>query len=344
MECSFGELKHVFVERGKSGKNTNRPELQRLLATRAARGLFNGGRIPVGYRLDPQKSGHFIIDEQMANVVRHAFPATCRDKMPGKSAHGRGGKIAYYEHSWASKRASTMSKEILKCAPHRVLARRLEPLVWEIVRNLLTWPEYASAVVEEARQIHRQRLESPERDRLKKRLSGLKSQLETLAERLSTIPKGVPTGPIFEQMKKLDEAREETENLLVNVEGVREGVLELPAQLEDYQSLLSAIRGIEAMDPEQPEQRELCRKIIHRLVHKIEIMPDHARIHIYAGQEYVQSQVEAEDAASPRNGKSDGYNFFGPRGSRTLTIGAHNSRIVEPLVVVRTCPSKWTRW
>ncbi|MBS1984634.1 MAG: recombinase family protein, partial [Bdellovibrionales bacterium] len=516
MEGTFGELTHVFVERGKSGKNTKRPELQRLLsmirrrevdliivtelsrlsrsikdfaemwelmqahgcafmslrenfdtttaagemvlftlasiaqferkqvservkagfATRAARGLFNGGRVPIGYKLDPERPGHFIFDEEMANVVRHAFPAylmkeslseaakwlneaghrvkrvipgggggprigaftvdnlyillsnkayigirtytdlkgqkhevkaawpalipeqqfldvqkllernrsvlkpksmmnrfpyllsgltecgTCRDKLPGKSAHGHGGKIAYYEHSWASKRASTLAKETLRCEPHRILARRLEPLVWGMVRDLLTQPEYMTAVVEEAHAIHRQRLASPERDRLKKRLSGIKSQMEILAERLSTIPAGVPTGPIFGQMKKLDESREETEAQLAEVEGGREGVMELPAELKDYESLLAAIHGIEAMDPEQPEQRELCRKIIHRLVYKIEVLPDHARVHLYAGREYVQNQAKSEEAALLGNEKSDSCELFGPHGSRTLTFGA----------------------
>lgn len=57
--------------------------------------------------------------------------------MSGKSAHGNGGKIAYYEHSWATKTQSCLSKKVLSCEPHRILAKKIEPVVWADVKRLL---------------------------------------------------------------------------------------------------------------------------------------------------------------------------------------------------------------
>ena len=152
-EENFGEVVSVFVDKAKSGKNTKRPELQRLLRmirrrevtmvmvtelsrlsrsirdfsdiwemmkehgcaflclreqfdtttaagemvlytvanisqferkqvservkanflARAKRGLFNGGSVPYGLRVDPNKSGHLKIQDEEAEIVQMAF-------------------------------------------------------------------------------------------------------------------------------------------------------------------------------------------------------------------------------------------------------------------------------
>ncbi|MCB0413224.1 MAG: recombinase family protein [Bdellovibrionales bacterium] len=150
---NFGEIVDIFIDRAKSGKDTNRPELQRMLKNiqkgelnlimstelsrisrsikdfseiwdllrsyncgflslrenfdsttaagemmlfsmanlaqferrqvservsanmnaRAKRGLYNGGTVPFGYQLPPDKPGFLEIDEAQAKVVRKAF-------------------------------------------------------------------------------------------------------------------------------------------------------------------------------------------------------------------------------------------------------------------------------
>jgi hypothetical protein len=62
---------------------------------------------------------------------------TCGDHMPGKSATGRNGKIPYYEHSWATKRESCLTKKTFKCDPTRVQAKKAEALVWTEFCRLL---------------------------------------------------------------------------------------------------------------------------------------------------------------------------------------------------------------
>lgn len=154
-DAPFGEISGVFIDRARSGKDTNRPELQRMLAairrreitlvmvtelsrlsrsikdfsgiwelmqackcqfmslrenfdtttaagemvlytvaniaqferrqiservtanfqSRASRGLYNGGVLPVGYKLIADKPGFLDIDEEQAEIVKAAFSA-----------------------------------------------------------------------------------------------------------------------------------------------------------------------------------------------------------------------------------------------------------------------------
>ncbi len=153
MESPFGEITHVLIDRARSGKDTNRPELQRLLRAivvkevtlvmltelsrlsrsikdfsemwelmrthgcefqslreqfdttsaagemviytianiaqferrqtserisanflaRAQRGLYNGGAVPLGYELDPERKGHLLIRESEAKIIQDVF-------------------------------------------------------------------------------------------------------------------------------------------------------------------------------------------------------------------------------------------------------------------------------
>jgi len=153
LDGPFGEIAHVFVDRAKSGKDTNRPALQGLLAAisrkevslvlvtelsrlsrsikdfasiwelmqkhgcsfmslrenfdtttaagemvlyslaniaqferkqvservsanfraRAERGLYNGGVLPIGYKLIPSQPGFLAVDEPQAELVKQCF-------------------------------------------------------------------------------------------------------------------------------------------------------------------------------------------------------------------------------------------------------------------------------
>ena len=43
------------------------------MRARAERGLFNGGAVAIGYKLDPENSGHLLIDPESAEPVNKAF-------------------------------------------------------------------------------------------------------------------------------------------------------------------------------------------------------------------------------------------------------------------------------
>ena len=104
--------------------------------------------------------------------------------MCGKSAHGRGKKYGYYEHSWASKKGSTLTKELFKCDPHRVPAKKLEVAVLSGVRKLVEKPEFVRDILERAAKIHGQDGDGQKIRRIQSEVAGYNSNLEALAERL----------------------------------------------------------------------------------------------------------------------------------------------------------------
>jgi hypothetical protein len=125
------------------------------------------------------------------------FCNTCGDRLCGKTAHGRIGKVAYYEHSWATRRQACLNKKIFYCTPNRILAKTLETQVWEKVKDLLTNPKTAEYLIQKAKEKHKNQSHITEMERLKRKLQGIKEQIEALAEHLSKIPKGISPLPVF---------------------------------------------------------------------------------------------------------------------------------------------------
>ena len=108
--------------------------------------------------------------------------------MAGKSAHGHSGKVAYYEHSWANKASASYSKKVFHCEPHRILAKKIEPVVWESVKEFLTDEKVAGLLIEKAKKSFEDKTQQKDLLKLKNKLSGTKFQIDALAERVSTLP------------------------------------------------------------------------------------------------------------------------------------------------------------
>src|SRR5260221_533103 len=86
-------------------------------------------------------------------MVRVAFEAYLKQETLSSACkwlNKNGYKIAYYEHSWNTKRNSTLFKKTFQCEPKRVLAKKLEPLVWAEAKKFVTSSEYAKILFEEA--------------------------------------------------------------------------------------------------------------------------------------------------------------------------------------------------
>ncbi len=470
MESSFGEVVDVFVDRAKSGKDTNRPELQRLLQSireqkvdlvmvselsrisrnirdfsdiwelmkicgcgfyslrenfetttaagemvlytlanlaqferrqvservsanmnaRAARGLYNGGSVPVGYRLNPDKPGTLEIDPERSLIVKKVFevfleqetllktakflneqgfrlprkiegggqkqrldfftvdnvhhilrnktyiavrdyqqngetkeaiavwealveksvfekaqqiltanrsarkPFTkkrypyllsglvkcerCGNALVGKSAHGRKEKIGYYEHGWATKKNAHLTKKIFHCEPHRILAKKLEPLVLDEVKKVLFCEQFARELIAEANQLFLANTPQLEIDRIRTSARGYGAQIEALVERLSEIPKGVSARPIYLQMEKIEKLKNDAEARFEKMKQ-SELTVERPAELRDYQQFLNRLREWF----EKGENPEMTAKVIRSLVKKIEVGVDSLKIYFCVG-------------------------------------------------------------
>jgi site-specific DNA recombinase len=251
----------------------------------------------------------------------------CGDVMCGKSAHGKQEKIGYYEHSWATKRDSTLSKKIFKCEPHRVLAKKLEPLVWDEVKKLLMHPKAVRELCEEAKQIHGKHSLTKERERLKAQVYGWNSQLDALAERLSQIPKSVSPTPIFKQMEKLESLKVDGEAKLMDLEKM--GVGKPPVDTETYEAFAKNLRRFVTEDIDNATKARL----IESLVHKVEILKAGYKLHFIVTKAHYEGELEK--SSSPVGAAAANSNLlrFPPPSSRegdffisgcsnTLTFGA----------------------
>lgn len=402
------------------------------IAARAARGLYNGGCVPLGYKTIPDRAGYLEVDEEMAEMVRAAFTAflregslsrgakwlndngyrikkqregggsfkrvghftvdnlqallrnkvyigvkvysyrgevreakavwpsiidegtfhrigkildknksrfkptkenrrpyllsgithcqTCASFMPGKSATGNSGKVPYYEHAWATKRDSTLSKKLFKCEPHRVPAKKLESMVMEKFKDLMMRPDFMKDILKRVREKHEKNPHRKDEERLKARISGITSQIDGLAERLSELPKTVSAAPIYKQMERLEEIKDGHENELQALKSTGTTSLDLVVDLDKFEDFASHYRKFVIIDVEPNDLRQMIKKFIH----KVEVGTETVKIHWIVDKEHYDREL-----ALKRVGSSPcGANRFGLEnrtrnvGSQSLTFGA----------------------
>lgn len=367
---------------------------------RAKRGLWNGGVLPLGYALDPNKPGHLVIVESEAEIVRSVYEAflkeetlaatgkalnaqgvrlprrprngagfrhahftidalyriltnrayigkrvfetkdgekeveatwcpivdetrfrrvqeclkknrcrkkpasvsrfpyllsglvlckTCGDRMSGKSAHGNGGKIGYYEHSWATKTQSCLSKKVFQCEPHRILAKRLEPVVWSDVLKLLTDRTYAQLIFEEAKSHANRFSKTAELEKVQAKIASLQNQIEATTERISELPKGINAQVFFDQILKLQKQKEDYEmkKLAIKAEEVS---FDTPLSLEAFEKFTSDLKALAEKTIDPNVQASICRKLIE----KVEVSTTGITIHYHVGDHHYQKEFSQE--------------------------------------------------
>jgi len=244
------------------------------------------------------------------------FCVKCGNHLCGKSAHGRGGKVPYYEHSWATKRNSYLTKKIFACDPHRVPAKKLELLVVEKVKELLQKPEIFEELTKSFERMDRKNPIQKERERVESQIHGLTSQLDALAERLSILPKGVSASPIFKQMEKIEIRKAEFQKLLRAPDISDFGAKGTCVDVKELFHRLALIFNDDA-------NSKLRAQVIKRLIHKVEVGVDSVKIHYHIGERYLKGELEAVIASGPDSfqfGADPQKNLLG--GSNSLTNGA----------------------
>lgn len=208
---------------------------------------------------------------------------SCNESLTGKSAWGSGRKkYGYYEHAWATKKQGSLVQKAFNCKPHRILAKRLEPHVWEKVDEIISNPFFAKRLIDQANAKYKAKKETSRAQKLKKSIKSINDQIETLAERLSTLPKSVSPAPIYKQMERLEELKTLDEKKL-QADETSGGLNDMPAELKQYQTFLAGLQKLK--DGDNPEVKA---RIIQKLVQKIEILPDTYKIHYYVGQNHIQ--------------------------------------------------------
>lgn len=214
-----------------------------------------------------------------------ALCKTCGDRMVGKSAHGNGGKIGYYEHGWATKVQSCLSKKVFACEPHRILAKKIEPVVWEDVKRLLTDKHYMQVIFEEARANSQKFSKRGEVERLQNKVASLQNQIEATTERVSELPKGINAQIFFDQIMKLQKAKEDYEVKLsaIKAEGVN---FDSPINVAEFEKFTSELKLLAAKTIDPNVQASICRKIIK----KVEVSTKGIAIHYHVGDHHYEKE------------------------------------------------------
>ncbi len=212
-----------------------------------------------------------------------AFCMTCGDHMPGKSATGRNGKFPYYEHSWATKRESCLTKKTFKCDPTRVQAKKAEALVWTEFCRLLENEDFIIELQRRVREMHFLNDESSEKDKLKAKLYGINSQLDALAERIAGLPMTVSPTPLFKQMEKLEVVKKDLEERLLRVKDIN-----LSERLVSIETFVEFKKIAKKTLLENPDFN-IKRNILQKFIHRVEIGIDSLKIYWILDQEIFES-------------------------------------------------------
>lgn len=248
------------------------------------------------------------------------FCMNCGSHMPGKSATGAYGKVGYYEHAWATKRDSTLTKKLFKCEPHRVPQKRLEPAVWQEVVKFITDPSFIKTMMTEVRSLHDGDPGQREKERLKAKLYGINSQIDAVAERLTQLPKNVSATPIFKQMEKLEVAKKEIEESLAKVKVIPFNIEQRLVKMKTFEAFTDHYRQIISN-----ADHETRKSMVQKLIKRIEVGVDTIKIQWHLDQEHYERELALRGLSPvlPMAAGAESLKFFKNKSSCSLTFGAH---------------------
>ncbi len=223
------------------------------------------------------------------------FCRTCGQRLCGKSAHGRAGKIAYYEHAWALRQVANQASPVKICdSHHRILAARIEPVIWRDLKEVLLDDRLAVELLAVAAKA---RPALGKNDRLGKLTTARErstAQVEVLVERVAGLPKDVDAAPFYTQVARL---QAEGERLGKEIEKARSEAVE-----EDRYLDLSSLRAFTAALKLQLEKADtnpdLQAAIFRKVVHRIDVLPDGYEIFYHAGLHHFQQEFGAHAPGS----------------------------------------------
>lgn len=211
----------------------------------------------------------------------------CGERLAGKSAHGNGGKIGYYDHAWRAKIQSTLTEKIYPCSPMRVQAAKLEPVVWGAAKDFLLKSEFFAEIILEAKSLSE--LDSPKKEieRFQNKVYGINQQLEALSERLGLLPKSVSPKHVFDQMEKLSLEKAEIETKLQFLKS-KSAENRSPVEIEDFKTFRASIQNL----LENEQNPETKTKIIQKIVHKIIVNSTGIEIWFHVGERHFKRELE----------------------------------------------------
>jgi DNA invertase Pin-like site-specific DNA recombinase len=243
-----------------------------------------------------------------------SYCKSCGDALPGKTATGRSSRVFYYEHGWATKRNAGLSKELLTCEPKRVLANKIEPLVWDEVVKFLTSTKILDDIKREFEKRSSDDEGIKEIERIKAKISGYNSQLEALTERLSMLPNTVSPSSFFNQMEKVELLKRELEERLLKISGKASFSNQRFVTAETFVNFADVWKKYLLTTKD-----EVKKKIIHKFIKRIEVGRKEVSIEWLVDEDHYKTEL-ALTANSPISEKNRKKILVG--GSQSLINGA----------------------
>ena len=207
-----------------------------------------------------------------------------------------------------------MDEKPAKCSHVRVQSIALEEVVWTEVKRHLENGAMAKMIVDEAHEIEKKDAKNNESAILRQKLTHMKRKLESLAERLTELPKDVSPEPVFDLMRKT-ETESKALTARIGELGTTAGARVLPVEMHSYLALMNALGKLDQSDP------EIKTKIFECLIHKVEITKDGCKIHFFAGESEIERGLASAGPAPSFIGAEAGLNNLRSLGSRVLTNG-----------------------
>ncbi|HEY8270923.1 MAG TPA: recombinase family protein [Pseudobdellovibrionaceae bacterium] len=210
----------------------------------------------------------------------------CGHRLSGKSAHGNGGKIAYYDHAWAAKIEGVSAKKGTRCDPQRVLANKLEPVVWSAVKDFLLMPEFFSEILLEAQAQTELNTPKKEIERKQNKIYEINMQLDALSERLGLLPKSVNPKHVFDQMEKLSLQKDTHEEEVKSLRS--KTVQENAVDIGDFESFRSVIVDLLANEADPKVKTAIIQKVVQKII----IKNEEVEIYFFVGERHYKRELE----------------------------------------------------
>jgi site-specific DNA recombinase len=210
----------------------------------------------------------------------------CGHRLSGKSAHGNGGKIAYYDHAWAAKIECAKGVKGQRCDPQRVLANKLEPIVWSAVRDFLLVHEFFTEILLEAQSISELATPKSEIERKLNKIYEINMQLEALSERLGLLPKSVNPKHVFDQMEKLSLQKQALEDQVKTLKS-KSSEEKTPVNVDDYETFRLLIKDL----LENEADPNIKTSVIQKVVHKIIVKKDEVEVYFFVGEKHYKREL-----------------------------------------------------
>ncbi|MBL7554738.1 MAG: recombinase family protein [Bdellovibrionaceae bacterium] len=242
----------------------------------------------------------------------------CGEKMSGASATGGTGKrVGYYEHVATRKKESTINYKLLDHKPRRIPALKLEPFVWEEVKNFVFNDEFSSNLLARAKAMQGINEREIKLKEFEQKSKSLDRQISLLAERIANLPEAINPEPLINKLGELQEEQKKIQKEQKYFEAKSND----KGNVISFESLELFRLGLKDLILKAEHDLDLRSKIMKLIVHKIEILTDGFEIHFRVGENHYTTALEENSSnASFFVSFSDGAGKKNPKNKKAPEV------------------------